>query len=170
MLNIINNLVEMLNNEKERVLTAENPITKNEVNEYGLILLRNNQLLKHFNVVIGCLSVLDFDGNEDYDYMIAIDNGWDGLEEETKKFVIAHELGHKALHVNQMVTGIGRDISLEYEADEFAAKIIGVENTIEALEDVKFRLYEISFGANKYGMEEIDTRISHLRNKFMVIC
>lgn len=170
MLNMINGLVDMLNNIEERALTEENPITKNEVNEYGFILLRSNEFLQHFNLAITAVTAIDFNQDGNYDYMITIDKGWDGLEEETKRFIIGHELGHLEMHIDSMVSGNGRDINCEFEADEFSARLIGVENAIEALEDIKFRLYELSFGANKYGMAEIDTRIENLRNKFMVEC
>ena len=79
-------------------------------------------------------------------------------------------MGHYNLQKDYILNGYTeREIRLEYEADEYAAKMMGVENAIKALEGAKRVIDEISFGTNTLGMEEIDIRIENLVNKFTIL-
>ena len=47
---------------------------------------------------------------------------------------------------------------------------VGLANAIAGLQELKHALDVASDGLNEYGMEEMDIRINHLMEKFMVTC
>ena len=101
---------------------------------------------------------------------IMTDAIFDRMTEETQRFIINHELGHFHCHKNKLL-GIeesdGRTDIMEFEADEYSANIVGIENAIKALEEIKETLDILGFGKVKECTTEFDRRIENL-NKLLV--
>ena len=67
-----------------------------------------------------------------------MDAEFDELSEETQRFIVGHELGHYKYHQEKVTNPeYVRDINDEFEADEYAASIVGFENAIKGLEEIK---------------------------------
>ena len=101
---------------------------------------------------------------------IMTDALFDTMTEETKRFIINHELGHFHCHKNKLL-GIEesneRNDEMEFEADEYSANIIGIENAIKALKEIKETLDILGFGKARDCTDEFDRRIENL-NKLLV--
>ena len=72
-------------------------------------------------------------------YYIIVDSLFEKLSANTKKFALAHELGHKQLkHLEKVKqeSGLVNNINFEYEADEFALKCYGYKVAVEAIEEL----------------------------------
>ena len=53
---------------------------------------------------------------------------------------------------------------MEFEADAYASRIVGVEKSIKALEELKDYVSLLSFGLNKKGIREINNRIDYMKS------
>lgn len=162
----------MLNEILDRLNTMEEnsePIREEEINVEGFVLRKSTESLQVYGIALAGLGIADVNGL--YVPVIMVDYDFtEELNRNTQEFLIYHEMGHYNLQRDYILNGYTeREIKLEFEADEYAASIMGVENAIKALEDAKKTLDEISFGTNTLGMEEIDIRIENLINKFTVL-
>lgn len=81
---------------------------------------------------------------------------YDKLSQEDLEALLAHELGHFHYAHNQIDT----DIELEFEADEYAASIVGFDALILALENSMKVL-----GENKMLKHRLE-RLHHLKAEF----
>lgn len=75
------------------------------------------------------------------------------------RFILFHEIGHIVNHHRPDANGV-RTLQKEFEADEHGAKMIGLDNGIKALSDMKDELLSI---AKLAAITEIDKRLSHLK-------
>ena len=171
---MLNNIVNLLNGLEERKFESEaDAVTEKDINEYGMVLIRNNDILMYNGLAIACMAVLNFETMENYVPMIVVDDSFMGLSEGCKLFTIAHELGHYNRHLTDEILlnpEYVRNLEHEFEADEYAAMQVGLANAIAGLQELKHALDVASDGLNEYGMEEMDIRINHLMEKFMVTC
>lgn len=162
MLNLVNGIINDM--EYRDIYDASNPITINDVNENGFICLRNDELLDMYGIAIAGMLLLNFDGQ--YVPMIVTTTEFFELSENAQRFIIAHEVGHYNMHVNQILDPeYVRDIKHEFQADEFGAKAVGYQSAVFALEELQDKLDEMSCGLNKIGMDEVETRIENILNK-----
>ena len=110
----------------------------NEVKPIGYVgdipVIKNNYLVSSFGAIFAMLTY-----DEHGKYYIIIDSLFEKLSINTKKFALAHELGHKQLqHLEKakQKSGLINDINIEYEADEFASKCYGYKVAAEAIEEL----------------------------------
>ena len=165
---MLNNLMDMINGLKERDLM--DGITANDINELGFVLIRNNFILSMYGMAIGGLFIANEEmvGKPNIP-MIIVDDVFYEFSKNSRSFIIAHELGHRQHEVQ--TEGYVRKINDEFEADEYSAKLVGIDNAIKALNDIKQTLMKKYFmEATDEGIKEIDIRIENLINKFMVTC
>lgn len=162
---MLNKIIDRLYNMEE----DNSPVRVEEINELGFAVRRSSDSLAAYGIALAGLGIVDVDGlyvpviMVDYDFI-------EELDRNTQMFLLYHEMGHYNLQKDYILNGYTeREIRLEYEADEYAAKMMGVENAIKALEAAKRAIDEISFGTNTLGMEEIDIRIENLVNKFTIL-
>jgi hypothetical protein len=171
---MLNKLMERINNVE--MITMEqmmetNYFVKENINDLGFILIKNPELLGYYGLAITGLMFLTIDDVNNYVPGLIMDAEFEELSETTQKFIVGHELGHYKYHQSKVTNPeYVRDINDEFEADEYAANIVGLEIAITALEEIKDKLDEVSCGTNTIGMNEIDTRIESLMNKGLVLC
>lgn len=135
-----------------------------EINEEGYIIRKSDRFVKQ-NKVIYCLCgfsrFIDTNGQYVSVPVIVTDDLFDELSENTKRFIILHELGHFNLHIDKIVAQANytRNLNDEFQADEYAIPELGVENVIKALKEMKDTVFlpELSI--------EINKRIKNIRNK-----
>lgn len=165
---MLNNLMNIINGLEE--FDVSDTISAEDINEFGLITMRSNDILGLYGMVIAGMFAADEQvvGKENVRIIIVDDNFYE-LKEETKKFIIGHELGHSQheVQIGQYI----RKINDEFEADEYAAKLIGLDASINALKEMKQLLIDDYFcNETDENIVEIDIRIENLMNKFMVTC
>ena len=165
---MLNNLMNIINGLEIRDMNKG--ITPADINEYNLVTIRSNDILGMYGMAVAGMFLANpcMVGKENV-HMIILDDTFYEFSESTKSFIIAHELGH--IQHEPQYDGYVRKIKDEFEADEHAAKLIGVDNTIKALEDLK------DMFINDYFCEEdddcvieINARIENILNKNMVLC
>lgn len=128
-----------------------------DAKEKGYILDKNPGLLVNSSVSFAGMQVMQthdiFTGCPVYTAIISTDDNFDLLSDNTKEFIIQHELGH--FDHKDLITGVvGRQIALECEADMHAALVIGKDNAINALKELrKMCVFSI----------EITKRINHIK-------
>lgn len=96
-------------------------------------VIKNNYLINSFGAIF---AMIIFD---EHGYYIIVDSLFEKLSINTKKFALAHELGHKQLkHLEKVKqeSGLVNNINFEYEADEFASKCYGYKIAVEAIEEL----------------------------------
>lgn len=170
---MLNKLMGLINNVEEislEQMQETNYFVKENVNELGFILIKNPELLGYYGLAITGLMFLQIEGIDNYVPGLIMDAEFDELSEETQRFIVGHELGHYKYHQEKVTNPeYVRDINDEFEADEYAANIVGLENAIKGLEEIKAKLDEVSCGFNVVGMQEIDKRVENLMNKGMIL-
>lgn len=163
---MLNNLMNIINGLETRVFVDESDcITTNDINEYGFVTIRNNELLMFNGVAIAMALFLKFDNIDNYVPMIVVDDGFMCLSENCRKFVIGHELGHLNLHATKdklFNIEYVRNINDEFEADEYVAKQIGYPEAIVALKELQEVLDKTSNGQNVAGIQEVEIRMRNL--------
>ena len=108
------------------------------------------------NGLYGACCVKDYLGN----YYIVIDNLFSLLNKNTQEFLLCHELGHYRRGHLEGVFGTIVDINNEFEADEYAAGLIGYQEAIDALKEFYSKILSIQNKSNK-----IDTLLNISVNK-----
>lgn len=167
---MLNKLMSKINNLEETMFD-DNFDYEKEISECGILLVKNYDILSSFNIAMIGIFFVDFKNDKNFVPMIVVDGDFMELSDMTKRFLIGHELGHYEKHMNKIIKpGYIRNLNDEFEADENGAEMVGLENAIEALEELKDKLNEISFGTNLEGIAEVDLRIENLVNKLMVTC
>ena len=170
MLNNLVNIISGLEDIDLDTLLQSNYFTKEKINEMGYITIKCSELISCYGFAVSALLLLDLQDVDCYVPAILVDSNFDELTFDSKRFMVAHELGHYEKHSEKVVNpDYVRDINDEYEADEYAAEMIGYELAIKGLEDVKHILDEMSCGTNVLGMAEVDLRIENLRNKGIIL-
>lgn len=163
---MLKNIVKLINGLEYRKLETEaDAITDADINEFGMVIIRNNELLAVNGLAIAMAGMLQFDNKENYVPMIVVDDRFMEMSDNGKMFTIAHEMGHFNLHATEekmFNTEYTRDINDEFEADEYAAKQIGYQSAIFGLEELQEVLDIDSNGENVEGIEEMEIRINHL--------
>lgn len=97
-------------------------------------VIKNNYLISTFGAIFAMITY-----DEHGKYYIIVDSLFEKLSDNTKKFALAHELGHKQLkHLEKLKeeSGLVNNINFEYEADEFALKCYGYKVAVEAIEEL----------------------------------
>ena len=161
-------LMERINNLE---YTESNTIiNENSINELGFILIRNDLALSINGMVIAGMFEPKFESMEKRTPVIIVDDDFYEFSEETRSFIIGHELGHWFYHQHRAEENIEageyiRHIEDEFEADSYAAEQIGVEAAIQGLKDLKEAL-----DYNEDAVKELELRIETLINKFTVTC
>ena len=160
-----NNIMNLMNSLEERYYKDinDNTIMEDE-NEYGIILTIDSITVAMTGCAIAAGGVLDFGENQipsilvDYNYL--------DMNKTSKRFIIAHELGHIVCQIEKFKQGnYKRTIEDEFEADEYAMEQVGLEVALEGLNSMKELL-----DYDKATVEELTRRIENLINKSMVTC
>ena len=94
----------------------------------GVPVIKCSSLVNSSNAFLAMLTLQKNDK-----YYIIVDDLFMKLSRDTQMVILGHEIGH--YHLNHLKTP-GRGISKEYEADEYAAKMFGYINTLEALDEI----------------------------------
>lgn len=166
MLNKLNNMISGL---KERDL-ENNMINENDINEFGFVLVKSEAVLNYYGMAIAGMFIANEEAVKKANVpMIIVDDIFTNLSESTRIFILGHELGHlqHEVQIGQYV----RKINDEFEADEYGAKLVGTENAINALNDMKNTLMDSYFlDEEDEPIAEINIRIENLRNKSIVMC
>lgn len=160
MMNIINTMMNMEENESLE-------FNREEVNELGFIVRKNPSILKEYGISVCGIKIIEDENGKDV-ALILFEDMFNELSMNVRLFSMLHELGHFRWQKNRMKNYFnGRDIELEFEADEEAMETLGYEKSIEALnEDIEFIK---SKNGSQYAIDELNTRINnlmdvHLRN------
>ena len=131
----LDNYLNIKNEDLEKIVLLND---LSEVKPIGYIgdipVIKNNYLINSFGALFAML-IYDDHGK----YYIIIDSLFEKLSINTRKFALAHELGHKQLqHLEKakQKSGLICDINVEYEADEFALKCYNYKVAVEAIEEL----------------------------------
>lgn len=133
---------------------------REEITPDGYILRKNTTKLVQSGVAVAGVVLVEFSG--EYVPCIYTDTLYDEMNKNGKDFVIQHELGHFTHHQETMINGFERNDKMEFEADEYAAQIMGYDNAIDGLKELRRMLVTVSLATNKIGITEVDRRIQHL--------
>lgn len=148
-----------MNKKYKGVKPESRNFNHSDANEKGFILDKNPCLLVNNKIAFAGMQIMEtynmFTNTTTCTPIISIDDNFELLSDNTKEFVIQHEMGHFNNHKEFMVGVIGRRIELEYEADIYAALRIGKHNTIKALKELR--------GMGILSIE-LNKRINHVRN------
>ena len=161
MFNGIMNLMNSLEARYEKDM-FDNLIEETE-NEYNILLTIDDITIACSGLAIAAGGVLYFEDKQVTS--ILVDSHYLQMSETGKRFTIAHELGHIVHQLEKFKPGYVRNIDDEFEADEYAAKQLGLEMAIKGLEEVKAIMIKL-----ECDVTEIDTRIENLMNKSIVTC
>ena len=131
----LDDYLNIKNEELEKIVSLND---LSEIKPIGYIgdipVIKNNYLINSFGALFAML-IYDDHGK----YYIIIDSLFEKLSINTRKFALAHELGHKQLqHLEKakQKSGLICDINVEYEADEFALKCYNYKVAVEAIEEL----------------------------------
>ena len=148
-----------------------------EINNKGYIMKKSTCLLARRRAQFCLMQIQTFDG-QNYFPCLYTDELYYELSKETQEFIIQHELGHfnlqKDILLNNVnIEGILRYDELEFEADEYAMNVVGREQAIKALEELKYLALKVNYGKinkhNRFGIEELDRRIYNLKACRMLV-
>ena len=147
-----------------------NYCNKDNINDLGCVAIKSSELLEACGIAISGLLMLNLEG-VDYDVpAILVDEIFDELSKNAKMFMIGHELGHYEYHVEKILNpDYLRNIDDECQADAYSAELIGIENALKGLEELKEKMIEVSCGLNEFGIKEVENRIERLRNTNIVL-
>ena len=162
---MLNKILDELKNMEE----SYEEVKYEEKNEMGFIIRRNSDILAQCGFSIACMSIGKFD--ENYVPVIIVDYDFMDISDNAKQFMIYHELGHFELQRDKMINEWDgtRDITMEYEADEYAMNKIGLSNAIYAINELIEVVNEISFGINTEGIKELENRLDNILNKSIIM-
>ena len=131
----LDDYLNIKNEDLEKIVSLND---LSEIKPIGYIgdipVIKNNYLINSFGALFAML-IYDDHGK----YYIIIDSLFEKLSINTRKFALAHELGHKQLqHLEKakQKSGLVCDINVEYEADEFALKCYNYKVAVEAIEEL----------------------------------
>ena len=162
MLNKMMNIIDSMMVMEENISLEFN---KEEVNELGFIVRKNNCILKEYGVSVCGVKVIENENGKDV-ALIIFEDMFNELSMNVRLFTLLHELGHFRWQKNRMKNYFsGRDIELEFEADEEAMETLGYEKCIEALnEEIEFIK---SKNGSKYAIDELNIRINNLMDVYL---
>ena len=168
MLNKIKRFVKGIKLNAGLVINSRNDNTSvefysTEINEEGYIHRQNTLALMNSGICVAGCSLVQFGGQ--LVPCIFTDNTFNKMSENGQKFVIYHELGHFMYHQDALINGFERNIKMEQEADSYAVDILGPENVIEGLEELKNMVDLLSFGKSKNSTAEIEERIQYIKSQ-----
>lgn len=131
----LDDYLNIKNEDLEKIVSLND---LSEIKPIGYIgdipVIKNNYLINSFGALFAML-IYDDHGK----YYIIIDSLFEKLSINTRKFALAHELGHKQLqHLEKakQKSGLICNINVEYEADEFALKCYNYKVAVEAIEEL----------------------------------
>lgn len=134
------------------------------VNEDGVIVDYAPATLAKFKLAVAGMQIVQF-GIMNLKPRFVYDDLYLQLSEETQEFIKQHEMGHWTLHQNIILSGgVDRQIEMEFEADEFAATMVGIDVAIKGLRELMDILGVVSFDKKNYSTDEIKNRIEKLEN------
>lgn len=139
-----------------------NKFYTSEINEQGFIQRNNTRTLLNNNACVAGVTVVLM--GTQYIPCIYTDALFNEMSKEGQEFIIQHELGHFKYQLNDLLTGTGRTLDNEIEADLNAVDVLGYEQTIKGLEELKNVVDAVTFGKNEYGINEIEKRIEYVKN------
>ena len=163
-----NNIMNLMNSLEARYYADINDnIIENTENEYNIILAIDPITIAMSGLAIAAGGLLHFEHEQIA--AILVDEHYLSMSETGKRFTIAHELGHLVCQLEKFRNlGYIRNIDDEFEADEYALEQLGLETTLEGLNEIKNILKE-NFVPDEC-LEEINIRIENILNKSMVTC
>lgn len=146
----IKNVVKVIETRKENI--HRSPV----IGTFGdyPIFLSNKMLACFCNIGPHIPGILIYKSPMDGSEKIVVNDSFQRLPDNIKKAMYYHEVGHSALEhleliskkgmasykinlVNDVIFGQGNYLSLEFEADKYAASIVGVAEMVNALETLK---------------------------------
>lgn len=136
--------------------------TYDMVNEEGIIYDYSPATLAKFKIAVAGVQVVQF-GIMNLKPRFIYDDVYLQMSKEAQEFIKQHELGHWTLHQNLLLSGMTRDINLEFEADEYAASMVGTDVAIKGLEELCDVLSTMNFDKRHANTDEIKERITNLK-------
>lgn len=137
---------------------------KSQVNECGYILERNSYAVASKNISFAMLQIVQFP--DESAPVITTDYLFELLSDDSKEFIINHEIGHYIYHEEILLDGVDitteRNVNMEMEADSYAAEIVGNEVAIEALSEL-ISIFK-SLCAPEEGIVELENRIKYIKS------
>lgn len=147
---VIKNIVKVLGTMKEDVKRAP---AIGAFEDYPIFL--SNKTLAYFcNIGPHIPGILIFKSKEDGHKKIVVNDSFQHLPDNIKKAMYYHEVGHdsnkhlelitekgtadyKIKLIGDVILGKGNYLKLEFEADRYAASVVGVAEMVNALETIK---------------------------------
>ena len=130
----IDNYLDIKNEDFEKIILLNDLSEIKPIGYVGDIpVIKNNYLISSFGTIFAMITM------QNGKYYIIVDSLFEKLSANTRKFALAHELGHKQLkHLEKVKqeSGLVNNIDFEYEADEFASKVFGYKVAVEAIEEL----------------------------------
>ena len=130
----IDNYLDVKNEDFEKIILLNDLSEIKPIGYVGDIpVIKNNYLISSFGTIFAMITM------QNGKYYIIVDSLFEKLSANTRKFALAHELGHKQLkHLEKVKqeSGLVNNIDFEYEADEFASKVFGYKVAVEAIEEL----------------------------------
>ena len=159
---MLNNIMNLLNNLEERELSEENPVGMVDYyEEIDMIAFKSTFFFDLSGLRMSACTLIQVEEGK-FVPAIMISSEFDEVNENTQRFFIAHELGHLALHQEVFTNpNYVRDINDEYQADEYAVKLIGLEATIKGLED--YHNYVLNEACDIIAANEAEMRLENLK-------
>lgn len=131
----IDNYEKIMDEDFEKIVLLKDLSEIEPIGSIGNIpVIKNNYVMSSFGTIFAMITY-----DEHGKYYIIVDSLFEKLSDNTKKFALAHELGHKQLkHLEKVKqeSGLVNNINFEYEADEFALKCYGYKVAVEAIEEL----------------------------------
>ena len=143
-------------------------LMSSDINVDGYIVKEDTGFVRSIDSIFAVVSVAKFNtlfGEYIVPY-IGTDNFFNELSESTKSFIIEHELIHFYEQRDTLLASENgyRNISLEFDADLGAAKKVGFDVAINALNEMK----EVAVGI--IDLKEINIRIKMLKENRINYC
>lgn len=136
--------------------------TYDMVNEEGIIYDYSPATLAKFKIAVAGVQVVQF-GLLNFKPRFIYDDVYLQMSKDAQEFIKQHELGHWTLHQNLLLSGMERDINLEFEADEYAASMVGTDTAIKGLEELHDVLATMNFDKKHENTDELEKRIENLK-------
>ena len=115
---------------------------------FEYVLIHSTEILFRAKLLIAAATYIELDGGPNPVPAVIVDWVFDHLDTRCQSFFLQHEIGHlkyKHLLKRGKTSKLKRDICEEYEADRYAAAVLGTSNAVAALKDAEKYLIRLRF-------------------------
>lgn len=124
----------------------------------------NSFMIAMLGGIVGMASVTG-----EKELVLMYDDHFLGLDEETRKFVLLHEMGHVINGhlddiINDKKVGLVRSDKIEFEADLYAANVVGTKVAVRALMDIASVVMAQDSDIAFFG-EQINASVAEIRRR-----